>query len=171
MAKVNKKTYLLNRKTSLMEIALTCVINFMKSKIICSDRDLIGCVLLGTSQNESSETDFKHVHTLLQLEIPGAKSVIAVEKLKSSYSGSKLGSGFDVSFADAFWVTQNMFSRVTSTLSTKQLFLFTTKEDPHSKNQHLRKATQQKILDLANNSIDVEVLGLGNKILTVFICH
>ena len=105
--------------------------------------------------------NFKHVHTLLPLELPGAKSVIAVEKVKSNFDASKLGFGHEASFADAFWVTQNMFSRVTSTLSAKQVFLFTMNEDPHSSNQHARKATQQKILDLANNSIEVEVLGLG----------
>ena len=148
-------------KTSLIEIALTCVSNFIKSKIICSDRDLIACQLIGTAQSQSSETDFKHVHTLLPLELPGAKSVIAVEKVKSNFDASKLGFGHEASFADAFWVTQNMFSRVTSTLSTKQVFLFTMNEDPQSSNQHARKATQQKILDLANNSIEVEVLGLG----------
>ena len=94
---------------TLFEISLSCVTNFIKSKIICSDKDFIACVLVGTE--EGNEPEFKNIYTILPLELPGAKSVIEIDKIKNNFTYSKLGTVSEISYADAFWFTQSLFAR------------------------------------------------------------
>lgn len=52
-----------------------CIRNVYTSKIISSDRDLLGVVFYGTEKNKNL-ADFKHVYVLQELDNPGKDSKV-----------------------------------------------------------------------------------------------
>ena len=86
------------------EICMKCVRNVLMSKIISSDKDLIGIIFFGTGKFKNS-SDFLHVYNFQDLDMPDANRIKEIETMQQRLNKFEEGFGHDDSFAlsDALW--------------------------------------------------------------------
>ncbi|XP_030044365.1 X-ray repair cross-complementing protein 6-like, partial [Microcaecilia unicolor] len=111
-----------------------CIRSVYTSKIINSERDLLGVVFFGTDKHKNS-VNFEHVYVLHELDTPGAKRVLELDKYKGkkgrAYFNENIGHSKDFSLGHALWICANLFSDVKLRMSHKRIMLFTNDDHPH----------------------------------------
>ena len=145
------------------EKCMKCAKNVLMNKIISSEKDLIGVVLFGTSKRQNS-SDFEHVFTLQELDMPDAPRVLQTEHLEAMASDdfdTEYGHSDDFALSDALWECSNMFANTTFKLSHKRILLFTATDHPHAGNRDLEKRALKKAKDLSDIGVGVELLHMG----------
>ncbi|XP_056379816.1 X-ray repair cross-complementing protein 6 [Hyla sarda] len=117
------------------DIALQCIKSVYTSKIISSNRDLLALVFFGTKESKSPAS-FKHIFVLHDLDSPGAKRVLDLDKYREekgrAYFSETIGHSSNFSLADALWCCSNLFSNIKMKISHKRIMLFTNEDNPHS---------------------------------------
>ncbi|KAM4651384.1 X-ray repair cross-complementing protein 6 [Discoglossus pictus] len=145
------------------DLTLQCIRSVYTSKIISSDRDLVAVVFFGTKQHTHSEA-FKHVYVLHDLDTPGAKRVLELDKYREE-KGRKLfcetiGCGSEFSLGEALWLCSNLFSNVKMKMSHKRIMLFTNEDNPHAKDLAKAKQARVKAGDLREMGIFLDLMHL-----------
>ena len=91
---------------SCFEICLQCLHNVLMSKIISSDKDVLGVIFFGTGKNKNS-SDFQNVYNFQELDMPDANRILEVEALQKEKSISNFSKDYGHSDAfalsDALW--------------------------------------------------------------------
>ncbi|XP_007907750.2 X-ray repair cross-complementing protein 6 [Callorhinchus milii] len=145
------------------EMTIQCIRSVYTSKIISSDRDLLAVVFFGTGTHKNSG-DFKHIYVLHDLDTPGAKRVLELDKYKEEtgrrHFREELGQSSDVSLGEALWVCSNLFSDVKLKLSHKRVMLFTNNDDPHANDSAKARTARTKASDLQETGIILDLLHL-----------
>uniref|UniRef100_A0A8C5QHL9 X-ray repair cross-complementing protein 6 n=1 Tax=Leptobrachium leishanense TaxID=445787 RepID=A0A8C5QHL9_9ANUR len=150
------------RKSKKMEmLRLVCIRNVYTTKIISSAQDLLSVVFFGT--REKSDT-FKHVYVLHDLDSPGAKRVLDLDKYKDEKGralfSDTIGHSADFCLGDALWQCSNLFSNVKTKMSHKRIMLFTNEDHPHSKDKAKSTQAIAKAKDLQETGIFIDLMHL-----------
>ncbi|XP_065533169.1 X-ray repair cross-complementing protein 6 isoform X1 [Lathamus discolor] len=145
------------------DMTIQCIWSVYTSKIISSDRDLLGVVFYGTEKNKNS-ADFKHVYVLQELDNPGAKRVLELDQYKGD-KGQTLfrdtfGHNADYSLGEALWACSNLFSDIRVRLSHKRIMLFTNEDDPHANDSAKAKLARTRAGDLRDTGIILDLMHL-----------
>ncbi|XP_006866983.1 PREDICTED: X-ray repair cross-complementing protein 6 [Chrysochloris asiatica] len=140
-----------------------CILNVYTNKIISSDRDLLAVVFFGTGKEKNS-VNFKNIYVLQELDNPGAKRVLELDRFKGQ-QGKKhfqdfIGHGSDYSLSEALWVCANLFSDVQFKLSHKRIMLFTNDDDPHGNDSAKASRARTKAADLHDTGIFLDLMHL-----------
>ncbi|MEE6502670.1 hypothetical protein FKM82_004595 [Ascaphus truei] len=142
-----------------------CIRNVYTSKIISSDRDLVAVVFYGTNTHKNTG-DFPHVYVLHDLDTPGAKRVLELDKYREEKGRSlfrdTLGYGADFSLGLAIWACSNLFSNVKVKMSHKRIMLFTNVDNPHSDDVTEAALARTKAGDLRETGICLDLMNLKN---------
>ncbi|XP_078286744.1 X-ray repair cross-complementing protein 5-like isoform X3 [Rhinoraja longicauda] len=151
------------RKIRMMPRTMKCAHKVYTSKIISSDHDLLAVVFFGTRKHKNS-VDFKHIYVLHDLDTPGAKRVVELDRYQGE-KGNKmfredLGHSRDVSVGEALWACSNLFSDVRLKLSHKRIMLFTNDDDPHANDSSKARMARTKASDLRETGIILDLLHL-----------
>lgn len=156
---------------SAFEICLKCAHNVLMSKIISSDKDLVGIIFFGTGKHKNLN-DFENVYNFQELDLPDANRILELENL-SSHGLNKFNDTFghcnEFELADALWSCSNMFANSTYKLAQKRILLFTSTDDPHRSKRDVKNRAVKKAKDLADLGIELELLHLkqGNDVFDV----
>ncbi|KFQ27941.1 X-ray repair cross-complementing protein 5, partial [Mesitornis unicolor] len=145
------------------DMTIQCIRNVYTSKIISSDKDLLSVVFYGTENNKNS-ADFKHIYVLQELDNPGAKRILELDKYKGA-KGQVLfhktfGHNADYSLGEALWACSNLFSDVRVRLSHKRIMLFTNEDDPHANDSAKAKLARTRAGDLRDTGIILDLMHL-----------
>ncbi|XP_054657232.1 X-ray repair cross-complementing protein 6 [Grus americana] len=145
------------------EMTIQCIRNVYTSKIISSDRDLLSVVFYGTEKNKNS-ADFKHIYVLQELDNPGAKRVLELDKYRGDEGRvlfrETFGHNADYSLGEALWACSNLFSDVRVRLSHKRIMLFTNEDDPHANDSAKAKLARTRAGDLRDTGIILDLMHL-----------
>ncbi|XP_029446124.1 X-ray repair cross-complementing protein 6 isoform X2 [Rhinatrema bivittatum] len=145
------------------DITIQCIRNVYTSKIISSERDLLGLVFFGTDKHKNS-VDFKHVYVLHELDTPGAKRVLELDKYKGkkgrAHFSEAIGHNEGYSLSDALWICANLFSDVKLRMSHKRIMLFTNNDNPHVGDNTKIKLAITKASDLRETGIFLDLMHL-----------
>uniref|UniRef100_K7FNT5 X-ray repair cross complementing 6 n=1 Tax=Pelodiscus sinensis TaxID=13735 RepID=K7FNT5_PELSI len=145
------------------DMTIQCIRNVYTSKIISSDRDLLSVVFYGTEKHKNS-VDFKHVYVLQELDNPGAKRVLELDKYKGDQGKAlfreSFGHNADYSLGEALWACCNLFSDVRLKMSHKRIMLFTNEDNPHGHDNTKAKLARTKAADLRDTGIFLDLLHL-----------
>ncbi|XP_053325037.1 X-ray repair cross-complementing protein 6 [Spea bombifrons] len=143
------------------DITLQCIRNVYTSKIISSAQDLLSVVFFGTKESNS---EFKHVYVLHDLDTPGAKRVLELDKYRDEKGKSlfcdTIGNQGNFSLGDALWKCSNLFSNVKLKMSHKRIMLFTNEDNPHSNDSAKTTQAIAKAKDLREMGIVVDLMHL-----------
>ncbi|XP_063283482.1 X-ray repair cross-complementing protein 6 [Pelobates fuscus] len=154
--------HLTNDGLSPFDLTLQCIRNVYTTKIISSAQDLLSVVFFGTKESKSDA--FKHIYVLHDLESPGSKRVLELDKYKDekgrSLFSDTIGHSEDFSLGDALWQCSNLFSHVKTKTSHKRIMLFTNEDHPHSKNPAKITQAIAKAKDLREMGIFLDLLHL-----------
>ncbi|XP_031572511.1 X-ray repair cross-complementing protein 6-like isoform X2 [Actinia tenebrosa] len=145
------------------QLSIKCAINIMKSKIISSDRDLIGIVFFSTKSNKGKDDTNKHIYQ--ELDQPDAQRILDLEKLLEEHNSGRMISltdnscdVFENSLHDVLWTCSNMFSQSTQKSGYKRMMLFTDNDNPHSDDKQLQNLARTKARDLSEIGINIELM-------------
>ncbi|XP_068108909.1 X-ray repair cross-complementing protein 6 [Hyperolius riggenbachi] len=145
------------------EIALQCIRSVYTSKIISSDRDLLSLVFFGTKESKNLDP-FKHIYVLHDLDTPGAKRVLDLDKFREDkgrdFFSSSIGHSRDFSLGEALWQCSNLFSNVKLKLSHKRIMLFTNEDNPHAGDPDKAMQARAKAKDLCETGIILDLMHL-----------
>ncbi|XP_010582172.1 X-ray repair cross-complementing protein 6 [Haliaeetus albicilla] len=145
------------------DMTVQCIRNVYTSKIISSDRDLLGVVFYGTEKNKNL-ADFKHVYVLQELDNPGAKRVLELDQYRGDEGRvlfrETFGHNADYSLGEALWACSNLFSDVRVRLSHKRIMLFTNEDDPHANDSAKAKLARTRAGDLRDTGIILDLMHL-----------
>lgn len=145
------------------DIALQCIRSVYTSKIISSDRDLLSVVFFGTRESKSSDS-FKHIYVLHDLDTPGARRVLDLDKYREekgrSYFAETIGHSSDFSLGEALWLCSNLFSNVKMKMSHKRIMLFTNEDNPHANESAKITQAVTKAKDLHDVGIFLDLMHL-----------
>ncbi|KFO91633.1 X-ray repair cross-complementing protein 5, partial [Buceros rhinoceros silvestris] len=145
------------------DMTIQCIRNVYTSKIISSDRDLLSVVFYGTEENKNS-ADFKHIYVLQELDNPGAKRVLELDKYRGDEGRvlfrETFGHNADYSLGEALWACSNLFSDVRVRLSHKRIMLFSNEDDPHANDSAKAKLARTRAGDLRDTGIILDLMHL-----------
>ncbi|XP_049627535.1 X-ray repair cross-complementing protein 6 [Suncus etruscus] len=145
------------------DMSIQCIQSVYTSKIISSDRDLLAVVFYGT-EKEKNSVNFKHIYVLQELDSPGAKRVLELDKFKGStgktYFQTLMGHGAEYSLSEVLWVCANLFSSVQFKMSHKRIMLFTNEDDPHRGDSAKASRARTKAGDLRETGIFLDLMHL-----------
>ena len=145
-----------------LQMALKCVHTTLRRKILGSPNDVIGVLLFG-SENKFRVSDFDHLSLILPLETPEAKSIQEIENFTDDLEMlqrdvGKFDSANGASIHEALWQCQSLFNDVKGKVATRRIWLFTTNDNPHSDQPHLKNQAVKKGNDLKDTDISLEVI-------------
>ncbi|KAM6214201.1 X-ray repair cross-complementing protein 6 [Rhynchocyon petersi] len=145
------------------DMSIQCILSVYTNKIISSDRDLLAVVFYGT-EKEKNSVNFKNIYVLHELDNPGAKRVLELDRFKGP-QGMKhfqdlIGHGSDYSLNEALWVCANLFSEVQFKMSHKRIMLFTNEDDPHGNDSAKASRARTKASDLRDTGIFLDLMHL-----------
>ncbi|XP_075038904.1 X-ray repair cross-complementing protein 6 [Mixophyes fleayi] len=145
------------------DIALQCIRSVYTSKIISSDRDLLSVVFFGTKES-NDPLSIKHTYVLHDLDTPGAKRILDLDKYREekgrSFFSDTIGHSEDFSLGDALWQCSNLFSRVKLQMSHKRIMLFTNEDNPHPNDSAKTTQARMKAKDLSDTGIFLDLMHL-----------
>ncbi|XP_004642634.1 X-ray repair cross-complementing protein 6 [Octodon degus] len=146
------------------DMSIQCIESVYTSKIISSDRDLLGVVFYGTKKDKNS-VNFKNIYVLQELDNPGAKRVLELDRFKGqtgqNHFRDLIGHGSDYSLSEVLWVCANLFSDVQVKMSHKRIMLFTNDDDPHGGDSAKASRARTKASDLRDTGGHLLVLIIG----------
>jgi ATP-dependent DNA helicase 2 subunit 1 len=131
----------------------------IKDKIILSKDDYIGMVFFGAGVTQNAN-GFQGINVVREPDEPDSKFVRTVEQLQD-VERFKQEIGSDSSkceFDQALWVCSTLFERKKS---TRRIFLFTNRNDPTEGDAEQRRKTLQKVRDLEERDISIELFPLN----------
>jgi ATP-dependent DNA helicase 2 subunit 1 len=149
--------------------AMKCVSSTLQNKIISSDADRVGVLLFNSNNVASNPAGFKHIHLLMDLEVPSAARIKECERLAGNPEAAQteIGSASEDSpLGNVFWTCANIFaaSRTTGTAmqtaGTKRIFLFTCEDVPNRDNPALQRAARTRGRDLTELGITMELFAI-----------
>uniref|UniRef100_A0A8C2MK28 X-ray repair cross-complementing protein 6 n=1 Tax=Cricetulus griseus TaxID=10029 RepID=A0A8C2MK28_CRIGR len=148
------------------DMSIQCIQSVYTSKIISSNRDLLGVVFYGTEKDKNS-VNFKNIYVLQELDNPGAKRVLELDQFKGQ-QGKKhfqdtIGHGSDYSLSEVLWVCANLFSDVQVKMSHKRIMLFTNEDDPHGNDSAKASRARTKANDLRDTGIFLDLMHLKRR--------
>ncbi|XP_013008515.1 X-ray repair cross-complementing protein 6 isoform X2 [Cavia porcellus] len=145
------------------DMSIQCIESVYTSKIISSDRDLLGVVFYGTKKDKNS-VNFKNIYVLQELDNPGAKRVLELDRFKGQpgqdHFQDLIGHGSDYSLSEVLWVCANLFSDVQVKMSHKRIMLFTNNDDPHGDDSAKASRARTKASDLRDTGIFIDLMHL-----------
>uniref|UniRef100_A0A6I8RM45 DNA helicase n=1 Tax=Xenopus tropicalis TaxID=8364 RepID=A0A6I8RM45_XENTR len=145
------------------DLTLQCIRSVYASKIISSDHDLLSVVFFGTRESNNCDP-FKHLCVLHDLDTPGAKRILDLDKYKEEKGRAlfrdTIGCGGDFSLGEALWLCSNLFSNVKVKMSHKRIMLFTNEDNPHANDQAKAKQARAKAEDLREMGIFLDLMHL-----------
>ncbi|KAL1917048.1 uncharacterized protein VTP21DRAFT_5246 [Calcarisporiella thermophila] len=142
--------------------ALKSAISVMKNKVIGSEGDYVGVLLYGTEKSKNS-SNFRHIHVLQELDIPGVHRINELSNIEydrtkfEEYFGS---SSEELAMSEVLWTCIDMFTQCKRKNGTRRIFLITNEDDPHSMSPHLRNAAKTRARDLIELGIYIELFGI-----------
>nr|XP_033785256.1 X-ray repair cross-complementing protein 6 [Geotrypetes seraphini]XP_033785257.1 X-ray repair cross-complementing protein 6 [Geotrypetes seraphini]XP_033785258.1 X-ray repair cross-complementing protein 6 [Geotrypetes seraphini] len=146
------------------DLTIQCIRSVYTSKIISSERDLLGLVFFGTEKHKNSVEGFNHIYVLHELDTPGAKRVLELDKYKGkkgrAYFSETIGHSKDFSLGQALWICANLFSDVKLRMSHKRIMLFTNDDHPHVGDSTKIKFAFTKASDLRETGIFLDLMHL-----------
>lgn len=109
-------------KRTAFQKTLHCAKNVLMSKIISSDKDLVGVILFGTGKSNNS-SDFPNVYDLQCLDMPDADRILQLEEMEKSETFDTDYGGHSESFAlsDALWYVGLFFVFICDSSDTRNL--------------------------------------------------
>jgi len=85
---------------------LHCARNVLMSKIISSDKDLMGVIFFGTRESKNS-SDFPNIYNYQEIDMPDADRILQTEKLESEEGIASFADDFghadSFELSDALW--------------------------------------------------------------------
>ncbi|KAM6162461.1 X-ray repair cross-complementing protein 6 [Erethizon dorsatum] len=148
------------------DMSIQCIESVYTSKIISSDRDLLGVVFYGTKKDKNS-VNFKNIYVLQELDNPGAKRVLELDRFKGqpgqNHFQDLIGHGSDYSLSEVLWVCANLFSDVQVKMSHKRIMLFTNDDDPHGGDSAKASRARTKASDLRDTGIFLDLMHLKKR--------
>ncbi|OCT85332.1 hypothetical protein XELAEV_18023498mg [Xenopus laevis] len=145
------------------DLTLQCIRSVYASKIISSDHDLLSVVFFGTRESTNCDP-FKHLCVLHDLDTPGAKRILDLDKYKEEKGRAlfcdTIGCGGDFSLGEALWLCSNLFSNVKVKMSHKRIMLFTNEDNPHANDPAKAKQARAKAEDLKDMGIFLDLMHL-----------
>ncbi|XP_005379421.1 PREDICTED: X-ray repair cross-complementing protein 6 isoform X2 [Chinchilla lanigera] len=148
------------------DMSIQCIECVYTSKIISSDRDLLGVVFYGTKKDKNS-VNFKNIYVLQELDNPGAKRVLELDRFKGQLGQNHfqdlIGHGSDYSLSEVLWVCANLFSDVQVKMSHKRIMLFTNDDDPHGGDSAKASRARTKASDLRDTGIFLDLMHLKKR--------
>ncbi|KFW89471.1 X-ray repair cross-complementing protein 5, partial [Phalacrocorax carbo] len=145
------------------DMTIQCIRSVYTSKIISSDRDLLSVVFYGTEKNKN-QADFKHIYVLQELDNPGAKRVLELDRYRGDEGQilfrETFGHNADYSLGEALWACSNLFSDVRVRLSHKRIMLFTNEDNPHANDSAKAKLARTRAGDLRDTGIILDLMHL-----------
>ena len=162
-------------------LAVDAVIMFAKQKIIQSGGDdLVGVLLMGTTQLTTNNNNFPHLHKYLPLSNPSSTAIKQLQQLRSSTTVDAIGIGSPtnpttIDLFNALWSTQAMFNEINTASSTaaastgrsggkgttvlraiKRVFIMTCNDRPYADAAERQRALV-KCRDLRDQEITIEL--------------
>ncbi|GJQ12125.1 hypothetical protein GpartN1_g3916.t1 [Galdieria partita] len=132
-------------KVPLITMALGCVKEVFKSRIISDTGDLLGVVLFGTTK-ANNPNDLANIYVLLELDVPDPESILYLETLEKTPN----------------WImSQGLLNHAvrSKTLKVrKRLVLFTDDDDPIENDENQKNLTIRQARDLAESGMSIELL-------------
>ena len=109
-------------KRTAFQKTLHCAKNVLMSKIISSDKDLVGVILFGTGKSNNS-SDFPNVYDLQCLDMPDADRILQLEEMEKSETFDTDYGGHSESFAlsDALWYVGLFYVFIWDSSDTRNL--------------------------------------------------
>lgn len=148
------------------DMSIQCIESVYTSKIISSDRDLLGVVFYGTKKDKNS-VNFKNIYVLQELDNPGAKRVLELDRFKGQpgqdHFQDLIGHGSNYSLSEVLWVCANLFSDVQVKMSHKRIMLFTNNDDPHGDDSAKGSRARTKASDLRDTGIFIDLMHLKKR--------
>ncbi|EHB08570.1 ATP-dependent DNA helicase 2 subunit 1 [Heterocephalus glaber] len=145
------------------DMSIQCIESVYTSKIISSDRDLLGVVFYGTKKDKNS-VNFKNIYVLQELDNPGAKQMLELDQCKGQQGQNHfqdlIGHRCDYSLSEVLWVCANLFSDVQVKMSHKRIMLFTNDDDPHGSDNAKASQARTKASDLRDTGIFLDLMHL-----------
>lgn len=139
--------------------AVKCARLTMEDKVISSENDLIGVCFYGTAEKQNAN-DFDGIFVLHDLDTPEAQRILDLEKLTESDQPPLGHCTKEFPFRDALWTCSSMFSSSSVKVGHKRIFLFTNEDNPNADNMELRRQALQRVRDLEELGVDVELFAL-----------
>ncbi|XP_004589793.2 X-ray repair cross-complementing protein 6 isoform X1 [Ochotona princeps] len=148
------------------DMSIQCIRSVYTSKIISSAHDLLAVVFYGTEKDKNS-VNFKNIYVLQDLDTPGAKRVLELDRLKwpegKQHFQDLIGHGSDYSLSEVLWVCANLFSDVQVKMSHKRIMLFTNEDNPHGNDSAKASRARTKASDLRDTGIYVDLMHLKKR--------
>ncbi|KAM3914717.1 X-ray repair cross-complementing protein 6 isoform 1-T2 [Leptodactylus fuscus] len=158
------------------DIALQCIRSVYTSKIISSEHDLLAVVFFGTRESKGSDS-IKHIYVLHDLDTPGAKRVLDLDKYREEkgrlYFSETIGHSVDFSLGDVLWRCEKLFSNIKMKMSHKRIMLFTNEDNPHAGDSAKITQSITKAKDLRDLGIFLDLMHLekeGGFDVSLFYC-
>ncbi|EME29814.1 ATP-dependent DNA helicase 2 subunit 1 isoform 1 [Galdieria sulphuraria] len=154
-------------KVPLITLALNCIKEIFKSRIISDTGDLLGVVLFGTSK-VNNPNDLASIYVLLELDVPDPESILYLETLEKTpqWMMSQLGSlerYAKVKFQELLFTCRSLLNHAvrSKTLNVrKRLLLFTDDDDPIENDENVKNLNIRQARDLSESGMNIELLPL-----------
>lgn len=140
--------------------------SFLKSKIISNNKDLVSLIFYNSDETKNP-LNFKGIEVVIDLQTPSAKSIRETSKLQEEYNSIKIKSeGESTPLYEALWTCSQIFKDKGSKDSTQRIFLFTSVDNPDSKDTDLQAKALHHAEELSKKNIEIELfpLRINNKI-------
>ncbi|XP_066452534.1 X-ray repair cross-complementing protein 6 isoform X2 [Eleutherodactylus coqui] len=152
-----------NEDLTPFDIALQCTRSVYTSKIISSHQDLLSVVFFGTKESKSAGS-FKHLYVLHDLDTPGARRVLDLDKYREEKGracfSETIGHSSDFSLGEALWLCTTLFSNIKMKMSHKRIMLFTNEDNPHANESAKITQAITKAKDLLDAGIFLDLMHL-----------
>eukprot|EP01094_Clydonella_sp_ATCC50884_P000497 TRINITY_DN10386_c0_g1_i1.p1 TRINITY_DN10386_c0_g1~~TRINITY_DN10386_c0_g1_i1.p1 ORF type:complete len:641 (+),score=205.12 TRINITY_DN10386_c0_g1_i1:133-2055(+) len=139
--------------------AVKCARLTMEDKVISSENDLIGVCFYATAQKNNSN-DFEGIYVAHDLDVPEAQRILDLERICEKNEAPYGHCANQFPFRDALWTCSSMFSSCATKVGHKRIFLFTNDDNPNAGDMELRKQALQRVRDLEELGVDVELFAL-----------
>eukprot|EP00871_Galdieria_phlegrea_P003810 jgi/Galph1/442/GphlegSOOS_G5162.1 len=150
----------------LVILAIRCVKELYKSRILEKSDDLLGVLLFGTTKN-NNPNDLQNIYVLLELDVPDAESILYLETLENepeliASQFGRLKSYEKLKFHEMLFTCRSLVNHVArkSQLASRRLFLFTNDGEPVEDSREQKTLSIQQARDLSDSGIVIELFPL-----------
>uniref|UniRef100_A0A914WFC3 ATP-dependent DNA helicase 2 subunit 1 n=1 Tax=Plectus sambesii TaxID=2011161 RepID=A0A914WFC3_9BILA len=147
------------------ELSLQVVRSLMVQKCCGGEQEYIAIVLINTQSTNNGQS-FKHIHIWQDVALPNAERVREIDKMLDSDDiyeefKEKFGGHGECHYDEALWLSAMLTTNNDIRFGVKRVFLFTNNGEPHKGDSISEKRIQQKVNDLKEQDIDIEVVPTG----------
>uniref|UniRef100_A0A5S6R635 ATP-dependent DNA helicase 2 subunit 1 n=1 Tax=Trichuris muris TaxID=70415 RepID=A0A5S6R635_TRIMR len=149
-------------KDGFSALCLDVLCRVYRRKCSACSSDYLATVLFNTEKTDN-EHGFPSICVLHRLSLPDATKVKELEHLSEEYSKfqSSYGSA-KASIDEVFWLCSMLFGGCKFRRRYSSVFLFTNCDSPHESDNNLKKRAAQRIRDLKEKGVHVDLLPVGS---------